>query len=61
MSGLVCRKCGVDTHGCGGYLARVNPRGQPGVWECRPVCGSDLPPDTRLLLAIEGDEQEPEA
>ena len=53
---IKCRKCGASAEKCGGYLARVNEKGVPGIWECRPVCGSDLPMETRLQLAIEGDD-----
>ena len=50
-----CRKCGKGPHAIGGYLQRVNEKGVPGIWECRPNCEADLPQDTRVLLAIEGD------
>ena len=55
---IECRKCGNSAQQCKGYLARVNEKGVPGVWECRPSCDADLPPDVRVLLAVEG---EPEA
>lgn len=55
---MKCRKCNRSAHEIGGYLARVNEKGVPGIWECRPNCEADLPQDTRLLMAIEG---EPEA
>lgn len=51
-----CRICGKTALEIGGYLQRVNEKGVPGIWECRPNCSADLPQDTRLLLAIEGDE-----
>lgn len=53
MTDLVCRKCGVGLHECGGYLTRVNEKGVSGIWECRPVCGADMPRDTALIMAIE--------
>lgn len=56
---IECRKCGVSMAKCGGYLTRVNEKGVPGIWECRPVCGADLPPDTRVMLAIDADDESP--
>lgn len=53
---LACRKCGATAHNCGGYLQRVNAKGVPGIWECRPVCGADLPRDVALDLALAGDD-----
>jgi hypothetical protein len=57
MSGITCQKCGSDAAQCKGYLQRVNEKGVPGIFECRPVCGADLPQDTRVLLAIEGEPE----
>ena len=55
---MKCRTCGKGIAEIGGYLTRVNPKGEvPAVWECRPNCSADLPQDTRLLLAIEGDDE----
>lgn len=56
---IECRKCGAAPMKCGGYLARVNEKGVPGVWECRPSCDADLPPDVRVLLAVEADDESP--
>ena len=56
---MKCRRCNKTAHEIGGYLTRVNEKGVPGVWECRPTCGADLPPDTRVLLAIEGETAQP--
>lgn len=53
-----CRKCGKTPHECGGYLARMNEKGAKGIWECRPSCDSDLPFDTKLELAIEGESED---
>lgn len=41
----------------GAYLTRVNEKGVPGVWECRPTCESDLPQETLLMMAIESDKE----
>lgn len=54
---MKCQKCGKTVHQCGGYLQRVNEKGVPGVWECRPVCESDLPFEDRLLLALDGEDK----
>lgn len=56
MNKMVCRLCGKFP--AGGYLQRVNGKGVAGIWECRPICGSDLPQETSLLLAIESEEKE---
>lgn len=58
---MKCRKCEKYAPEIGGYLERVNEKGIPGVWECRPTCDSDLPFETRLLLAVEGETKEPGA
>lgn len=52
-SDMKCRRCGRAAHEIGGYLARVNEKGLPGIWECRPNCAADLPQDVALMLAIE--------
>jgi hypothetical protein len=58
MSSSTCRKCGKGLFEIGGYLQRVNPKGVDGIWECRPSCDADLPQETNLMLAIEGDREE---
>jgi hypothetical protein len=55
---LRCRLCKANAQECGGYLARMNAKGQPGVWECRPSCTVDMHPDDALLAAIKGDSDE---
>lgn len=50
--GCVCRLCGRGATEIEGYLARVNQKGVPGIWECRPDCNAKLSPDEALLLAI---------
>lgn len=50
-----CQKCGA-TIWDGVYLERVNEKGIAGIYECRPACGADLPQDTLLVMAIEGDD-----
>ena len=52
---MECRLCNKGLFEIGGYLERVNEKGVPGIWECRPNCAADLPQETNLLLAIEGD------
>ena len=53
-----CRLCGKNALEIGGYLTRVNPTGEAGIWECRPSCEADLPPETKLLMALEGEDKE---
>lgn len=53
----ICRLCGKNALEIGGFLARVNPKGEAGIWECRPSCGADLPQETKILMAIEGDDK----
>ena len=51
-----CRFCGKSPTQCKGWLERVNEKGVAGIFECRPSCDADLPPDERVLGAIEGCE-----
>lgn len=56
---IKCRLCGKHISELrGAYLTRVNEKGVPGVWECRPMCEADLPQETLLLMAIEGEPEE---
>ena len=61
MDTMKCRICGKGVLEIGGYLTRVNEKGVPGIWECRPMCGADLPQDTKLMLAITGEDESPNA
>ena len=57
--GYKCRLCGKGIDELrGAYLTRVNEKGVPGIWECKPMCGADLPKETLLLMAIESDDKE---
>lgn len=52
-----CRLCGKEVHELhGAYLIRVNEKGIPGIWECRPACGSTLSQGELLLRAINQDD-----
>lgn len=53
-----CRLCGKEANEIGGYLQRVNERGVPGIWECRPNCDSQQTFEQNLIDAI-GDENTP--
>ena len=54
-----CRLCGKHISELrGAYLTRVNEKGVPGIWECRPMCEADLPQETLLMMAIEGGDKE---
>lgn len=52
---IACRLCGKGVLEIGGYLSRVNAKGEVGIWECRPTCLADLSQETKIMLAIEGD------
>lgn len=52
-SSIVCRLCGKNAHEIKGFLHRVNEKGVPGIWECRPSCEAQLGNDERLLAALE--------
>jgi hypothetical protein len=52
---IKCRLCDKDANDCGGWLERVNEKGVPGIWECRPSCDALLPPDERIIGAIENE------
>lgn len=56
---MKCRKCNKGANDIGGYLARVNEKGVKGIWECRPSCDASMPPDDRLIAAIEGEASLP--
>lgn len=51
---MKCRKCGKGIADIKGWLERVNEKGVPGIWECRPTCGSVLSNEDRIMGAIEG-------
>lgn len=50
---IVCRKCGKTPHQIQGFLKRVNEKGVPGIWECRPSCDANLTQDEALIAAVE--------
>ena len=54
---MKCHLCGKGPNECKGWLARVNEKGVPGIWECRPNCKADMPPDDRVIAAILGTDQ----
>lgn len=51
---MKCRLCNRTLFECGGYLERVNEKGVPGVWECRPTCGAKLTNEQAVLAALKG-------
>lgn len=55
MGEMRCRHCDRNAHEIGGYLGRVNKGETPSIWECQPNCQADLPQDTKLLLAVDGE------
>lgn len=56
---MKCRKCGKGIADIQGWLERVNEKGVPGIWECRPTCGSVLSNEDRIIGAIEGPIDDP--
>ena len=60
---LVCRKCNdnmFDASLRGAYLGRVNEKGVPGIFECKPSCEPNpiAGSDDALLSAIKGDQDD---
>jgi hypothetical protein len=51
---IICRLCGKTANETKAVLVRVNEKGVTGIWECRPICGTGLPDDERILAAIDG-------
>ena len=49
-----CRLCNRNAVECGGWLERVNPKGEASILECRPSCLSELPNEQAVLGAITG-------
>lgn len=56
--GMRCRLCGRGLSEIQCWLERVNEKGVPGIWECRPECGEVLTPDEALLEALDGGAKE---
>ena len=55
---IVCRLCGARPGNMDGvYLTRVNEKGVPGIWECRPHCHATLTQEEALMAAVAGDER----
>ena len=56
VSEVVCQLCGqnvIEASKRGAYLARVNPKGEPCINECRPSCDKITGnSDDALLRAI---------
>lgn len=50
-----CRLCNRTVHQVLGWLERVNEKGVPGIWECRPHCGDVLPVEDAIMGAITGE------
>lgn len=47
-----CRLCGRKGYEPGALLVRVNEKGVPGIWECRPNCETKLTPEVALITAL---------
>lgn len=64
MSMTECRKCGthISELNAGIYPARVNPKGVPGISECRPKCfHAGGTQEEALLAALDANESDPSA
>lgn len=56
---MKCRKCGKHVSECkSGYQERVNEKGVPGIFECRPDCETELTEGQALISAITGKLQD---
>jgi len=54
--GVRCRLCKRDANEINGCLHRVNEKGVPGIWECRPYCNTNISREDAIMLAITGGE-----
>lgn len=54
----VCRLCGKGVQEINCFLTRVNEKGVPGIWECRPSCDTQISNEEAVLLAIASTEKE---
>lgn len=52
---IKCQHCGRNPSQISGYLTRTNEKGVEGIWSCAPTCDADLPRETVVLMAIEGE------
>ena len=55
---MKCRMCGKGVFEIKGFLHRVNEKGVPGIWECRPSCDANLSQDDAVIAAIEHTEED---
>lgn len=58
MNDFIRRICGDnpgDASKRGAYLARMNAKGVPGVWECRPSCALHGDQDDATIAAVLGE------
>lgn len=51
-----CRLCGKGPFEIGGYLQRINPKGEDGIFECRPSCDAKITNEEKIISAIENTE-----
>lgn len=50
-----CRLCGKNIMAVNGWLQRVNEKGVPGIWECRPSCDTNITKEDALIQVITGE------
>ena len=56
VADMRCRICGANARESGGYLTRVNPKGEKGIWECAPECGVSVSSADALLMALDEED-----
>lgn len=56
-SEIKCQLCDKGINECGGWLERVNEKGVPGVYECRPSCTAVMNRDEAVVNAVKGEEE----
>ena len=55
---MKCQKCEKSAHEVKCWLERVNEKGVPGIFECRPHCGAVMTPEQAILQALDGSSPE---
>ena len=56
---VICHKCQKNQSQINGWLERVNERGVPGIFECRPHCDCILTQEQRIIGALTGRAPDP--
>ena len=56
---VICHKCQKNQSQINGWLERVNERGVPGIFECRPRCDCILTQEQHIIGALTGRVPDP--